>query len=75
MSLSAVVWFDQFQRTTKKEFTKKLDFFCGLKFWVWKIVHQKIEILDICQGLMKMVECMEDEGLTHHKGETKNELT
>jgi len=59
----------------EKKFMKKLDFSHGLKLWVWKIIYQKIRILDICQGLMIMVECMEGEGLPHHKGETKNKFT
>jgi hypothetical protein len=34
-----------------------------------------MNILDICQGLMKMVECMEEEGPLHPKGEIRNGIT
>jgi len=33
------------------------------------------DISNICQGLMKMVEGVEDEGLLWPKGETGNEVT
>ncbi len=59
----------------KKEFTKKLVFLRRLKPWVQKIVYQSMNILDICQGLMKMVECMEEEGPLHPKGEIRNGIT
>jgi hypothetical protein len=42
---------------------------------VQKIVYQQINILDICQGLMKMAGSMEDEGLPHPKGETTSGIT
>jgi hypothetical protein len=43
----------------KYEYAQKLIFLHGSKPFV-----QKIGISNICQGLMKMVECMEDEGPT-----------
>jgi hypothetical protein len=43
----------------KDEYVQKLIFLHGCKPYV-----QKIDILNICQGLMKMVEFMEDEGPT-----------
>jgi hypothetical protein len=46
----------------KKEFARKLAFLRGLKPWLQKIVYYKVNILDTCQGFMKMVECMEDKG-------------
>jgi hypothetical protein len=36
---------------------------------------QKINISNICQGLMKMVECMEDEGPARPWGETGSKVT
>jgi hypothetical protein len=45
-----------------KEFARKLAFLRGLKPWLQKIVYYKVNILDTCQGFMKMVECMEDKG-------------
>jgi hypothetical protein len=39
-----------------------LAFLCGLKPWFWKIVYCKVNIPNTCQGVMKMVECMEDKG-------------
>jgi hypothetical protein len=50
----------------KQKFAKKLAFMCELKPWVEKIIYQQINISDICQSFMKMVECMEDEGLLCH---------
>ncbi len=47
----------------KEEYARKLIFLHGLEPWVWKIVYQRTYILDTYQGLTKMVECMEDEGL------------
>jgi hypothetical protein len=47
----------------KEELTRKLTFMCELKPWVQKIIYQQVDILDICQSFMKMMECMEDEGL------------
>ncbi len=59
----------------KEEFTRKLVFLCGLKPQVWKIVYQKMDILDTCQGLMNMMECMECKGPPCPKGEIKNKVT
>jgi hypothetical protein len=42
---------------------------------VRKIIYQKIDIPKMCQGLMKMVECMEDEAPTYPKGEIENAIT
>jgi hypothetical protein len=50
----------------KEEFVSKLTFMCELKPWVQKIMYQQINISDICQSFMKMMECMEDEGLPCH---------
>jgi hypothetical protein len=57
----------------KDEYAQKLIFLHGLKPWVQKIVYQKIDILEMCQGLMKM-ECKEDEALSHPKGETRSRV-
>ncbi len=59
----------------KYECIRKLIFLHGLKPWVRKIVYRRIDILEMCQGHMKMVECMEDEALTHPKGETRSGVT
>ncbi len=59
----------------KDEYVQKLVFLRGLKPWVRKIVYYRIDILETCQGLMKMVECMEDEAPAHPKGETKSKVT
>jgi hypothetical protein len=40
----------------KEQVVKKMIFLCGLKLWVWKIIYQRMDILDTCLGLMKMVE-------------------
>jgi hypothetical protein len=56
----------------KDEYAWKLIFLHGFKPWVQKIVYQKTDIPKTCKGLMKMVECMEDETPTCPKGETKN---
>jgi hypothetical protein len=56
----------------KDEYAQKLIFLHGFKPWVWKIIYQRIYIPKMCQGLMKMVECMEDEALTHPKGEIES---
>jgi hypothetical protein len=52
----------------KDEYVSKLIFMHGLK-------PSRTNILDICQRLMKMAECMEDEGLPCPKGETTNGIT
>jgi hypothetical protein len=57
------------------EYVQKLIFLHGLKPWVRKIVYQRIDIIETCQGLMKMVECKEDEALAHPKGEIGNKVT
>ncbi len=54
------------------EYFRKLIFLHGFKPWVHKIVYQNIDIPKTCQGLMKMVECMEDETLARPKGEIGN---
>jgi hypothetical protein len=59
----------------KDEYVRKLIFLHGFEPWVQKIVYQRIDILKTCQGLMKMVECMEDEALACPKGETINGVT
>ncbi len=59
----------------KDEYAQKLIFLHGLKLWVWKIVYQKIDIPDTCQGFMKMVECMEEEASICPKGETNSKVT
>jgi len=58
----------------KDEYAQKLIFLHGLKPWVQKIVYQKTNISKMCWGLIKMVECMEDEALTRPKGETWNKV-
>jgi len=57
----------------KEEFIRKLVFLCGLKPYVSKIVYQRTKISNICQGLMKMMECMKDKCLPW--GETENGIT
>jgi len=59
----------------KEEYAKKLIFLHGLKLWVRKVVYQKMDISETCQGLMKMVECMEDNCLSCPKGEIKSGVT
>jgi len=59
----------------KYEYIWKLIFLHGLKPWVWKIVYQRIDIPEMCQGLMKMVECMEDEAFACLKGEIGSGVT
>jgi hypothetical protein len=59
----------------KDEYAHKLIFLHGLKHWVWKIVYQNINIPNTCQGLMKMVECMEEEASICPKGETSCKIT
>jgi hypothetical protein len=49
----------------KEMYANKLIFLHGLKPWVWNFFYQKMDILDTYQGLMKMVECMENKGLLH----------
>jgi hypothetical protein len=49
----------------KDEYALKLSFLHGLKPWVRKIIYQRIDILETCQGLMKMVECTKDEAFAH----------
>jgi hypothetical protein len=58
----------------KDEYAQKLIFLHGLKLWMWKIIYQKIDTLETCQRLMKMVECKEDEALAHPKGEMQGHL-
>jgi len=59
----------------KEESIKKLVFLQGLKPWVQKIVYQSMNIPNICQGLMKMGECMEEEGPLRPKGEIGSGIT
>jgi glutamine amidotransferase PdxT len=47
----------------KDEFARKLILLHGLKAWVQNIVYQRANILNTCQGLMKLAEYMEDDGL------------
>ncbi len=56
------------------EFTKKLVFLCELKTLGLENCLSK-DISNIFQGLMKMVEGMEDEGLLWPKGEIGSEVT
>jgi hypothetical protein len=49
----------------KEKYGNKLIFLHGLKPWVWNFLYQRIDILDTYQGLMKMVECMENTSLLH----------
>jgi hypothetical protein len=58
----------------KDDYAWKLIFMHGLKPWVQKIVYQRTDILKMCQGLMKMVECMEDETPAQSKGETESRV-
>jgi hypothetical protein len=58
----------------KDEYAWKLIFLHELKPWVQKIVYQRTNISEMCQGQMKMVECMEDETPTQPKGETGNRV-
>jgi hypothetical protein len=55
----------------KEEYVRKLIFLHGLKSWVQKVIYQKMDIPKTCQGLMKMVECMEEKCLLCPKGEIK----
>ncbi len=55
----------------KEEYVRKLIFLRGLKSWVQKVIYQKMDIPKTCQGLMKMVECMEEKCLLCPKGEIK----
>jgi hypothetical protein len=59
----------------KDEYAQKLIFLHGLKPWVRKIVYLRIDILEMCQGLMKMVEFEEDEALAHPKGAIGSRVT
>ncbi len=59
----------------KYEYAQKLILLHGLKPWVRKIVYQWIDIPKTCKGLMKMVECMENEALVHPKGEIGSKVT
>lgn len=59
----------------ENEYVWKLIFFHGLMPWVQKIVYQRIDILKTCQGLMKMVERMENETHMCPKGETGSKVT
>jgi len=59
----------------KYEYIRKLIFLHGFKPWVRKIIYKRIDILEMCQGLMKMVECMEDEALARPKGEIGSGVT
>jgi hypothetical protein len=59
----------------KDEYVWKLIFLHGLKPWVRNIIYERTNILETCQGLMKMVECMEDEALACPKGGIRNKVT
>jgi hypothetical protein len=59
----------------KEEYVQKLNFLHGLKPQVRKTVYQRIDTLETCQGLMKMVECMKDETLTCPNSEIGSEVT
>jgi hypothetical protein len=59
----------------KDEYVQKLIFLHGLKPWMRNIVYQKINIPEMCQGLMKMMECMEDEVPARPKGEIGSGVT
>ncbi len=59
----------------KGEYAWKLIFMHGFKPWVGKVVYQRTNISKTCQGLMKMVECMEDEAPTRPKGEIESRVT
>jgi hypothetical protein len=58
----------------KNEYAQKLIFlfYSGPK--VQKIVYQWADMSKTCQGLMKMVKCMEDEVFTCPKGETESRV-
>ncbi len=58
----------------KDEYVQKLIFLHGFKPQVQKTVYRRIDILETCQGLMKMMECMQDEVLARPKGETGSEI-
>jgi hypothetical protein len=53
----------------KDEFARKLILLHGLKAWVQNIVYQRANILNTCQGSMKLAEYMEDDGPLCHHGE------
>jgi uncharacterized membrane protein len=59
----------------KNEYVWKLIFLYVLMPWVQKIVYQRIDISKMCQGLMKMVECMENETHVCPKGEIGSKVT
>jgi hypothetical protein len=59
----------------KDEFARKLILLHGLKAWVQNIVYQRANILNTCQGLMKLAEYMEDDGPLCHHGEFKSMVT
>jgi hypothetical protein len=59
----------------KCEYAQKLIILHGLKLSMWKIIYQKTNILETCQGLMKILECMKDEAPARPKGETRNRVT
>jgi hypothetical protein len=59
----------------KDEYAQKSIFLHAVKPWVWKIIYQRIDIPKMCQGLMKMVKCMEDEAPTYPKGEIEIAVT
>ncbi len=59
----------------KDEYVRKLIFLHGFKPWVRKIVYQRTDILETCQGLMKIMECMKDEAATCPKGEIGSGVT
>jgi hypothetical protein len=50
----------------KDEYAKKLAFVHELKPWFQKFMYQQVNISNITQSFMKMMECMEDEGLPCH---------
>jgi hypothetical protein len=59
----------------QEEYAREFILLHSLKLWMWKIVYKRTNILNTYQGLMKMVECMEDKGPPCPKGEIGSEVT